>query len=197
MLSKLLFARGFCMLLLIGCQPAQTATHGNNKMELHIRQMIEERGDPMLVVANGTALLLEGLPPAVLERAGISIHGDQLILHQPSGGEEVYGFAYVHAPQALLEYALELQDSGDPVKITYRYSDCLTPVTCRVECHQAGLNFFAKETPIKNPKRCKRIREDKLCTDTLTAVCTRQLFFDDQCNKPVNGPFDREDWRCN
>ncbi|MGH9198955.1 MAG: hypothetical protein ACRD1T_24910, partial [Acidimicrobiia bacterium] len=191
MLGKSLFVRGCFVLLLIGCQPAQTATHGTNDIDLHIRQMIEERGDPILVVANGTALLLAGLPPAVLEQAGISIHGDELVIHPSSGGEEVYRFAYVRAPQALLEYALELQDSGDPVKITYRYSECLTPVTCRVDCHQAGLNFFAKETPIKDPKRCKRIEEDKICTDTLAAVCTRQLYFDNRCTRPVNGPFDR------
>ncbi len=198
MLSNSLFASLVCMFLAIGCHAVnEPATHRNGNFDLRIQQMIEERGDPILVVADGTALLLEGLPSAVLEQAGISIHGDELILHQSSGGEEVYHFAYVRAPQALLWYALELEDSGDPVEVTYRHSECLTPVACRVECHTAGLNFYAKETPIGDPKRCKRIQEDKTCTDTLKAVCSRQLFFDPRCTRPAGGPFDREDLRCN
>lgn len=167
--------------------------------EVEIEQMLIEKGDAVFALTSQELLAVDGTEPHLFIQAGIQLFpGNNFAVAVDTDGlTRELPIVYVNASTDLLDIALTLQDSGDPVEITYRYSDCIGPVSCDETCHTAGLWFHAIDTPVGKPLRCQRVQEEKMCTDKMKAICTRQLYRDKNCRQPFRPPFSIEGWRCN
>jgi hypothetical protein len=195
--------------MLVGCEGRKrdTCCHGIDccdtiesrySDEEMIYQYNKNYGDPFVVIAGDHAMLYEGADEELLERAGITItRKNEIVIATDADTSITIPFIYGSKMEMLFDYAIQMFDSGDPIEIKYRYSSCIEAVTCLEGCRRVGLHFYAKETPIREPKRCKRVTEDKICTDKMLPTCSRQLFYDDACTKPVKGPMKVDKWRCN
>ncbi len=153
-----------------------------------LEHMLIEKGDAVFALTSRELLAVEGTEPRLFLQGGIQmLAGNFAVVVTTEGLTRRIPVVYVNASMDLLDVALTLQDSGDPVEITYRYSDCIGPVLCDSTCHTAGLNFHAIDSPIGSPLKCQRVNEDKTCTDKLKAICKRQLYWDNKCQKPARG----------
>ena len=163
-----------------------------------IKQSIEQGGDPFVIIAGKSAMLIKNAEAELLERVGIRLEEENHIsVDIDADSSHVIPFVYGSTMEALMEYAFLMLDSREPVKIIRHRSDCIEPVTCQTECLPLGRHFFYRESYIfPTPLECKRVNEDKTCTETWVAVCDRVFYTDPECDMRA-GSMQVFKWRCN